>query len=91
MRQAFLVLALACAGCASSGVVPIGGEVFMIARSGAAPGATADTVLVGLYREAGEFCDAKGKRVETVSSGGKDWVPFVRTASGRLEFRCVTP
>jgi len=88
-----ITLALAAlTACGSTGVVPIGQEIFMISKTSAACGfRSADGTTAKLYREAGAYCAARKKELLTVSVRGRDGVPFARCASAELEFRCLVP
>lgn len=76
-------------GCASTGVVPIDKDTYMIgkrsAQLGFGPpvGAQAD-----VYREAGAFCAKQNKKVETIELKITD-SGFARPGSVTLYFRCV--
>jgi hypothetical protein len=52
---------------------------------------TSGGVRADIYAEANQFCARSGKTVETVNLDVKDAVPFVRTSSATLEFKCVSP
>lgn len=83
------LLVAAIAGCASTGVVPTGQDVFMLAKTGGAPGMSGAEVTADLYREANAFCTQKHRQMETIKVTEHDWRAFVRMASSKLEFRCV--
>jgi len=76
-------------GCASTGVVPTGQDVFMLAKTGGAPGMSGAEVTADLYREANAFFTQKHRQMETIKVTEHDWRAFVRMASSKLEFRCV--
>lgn len=89
MKTCFIILMLALTGCASTGVVSMDNDTYMVgkrsAQIGFGPpvGAKAD-----VYREANAFCAKQNKKVETIelkmtNSG------FARPASVSLQFRCV--
>lgn len=86
MRTLYLFSALIFTGCATA---PVQGnaEVFMLSKSSARgvliPG---DTVKVDLYKEATEFCAAKGRVVETIKLDEKEMIPF---PSATLHFLCI--
>jgi hypothetical protein len=46
-------------------------------------------VQADVYAEANDFCARSGKRVETVNIEVLAAVPFVRTGSATLKFKCV--
>jgi hypothetical protein len=78
------------AGCSSTGIVPADQDTYFIAKKSAAGVfGTPDGVRADIYREANAFCDEKGLGVETVTTEAKGAIPFVRTGSATLTFRCV--
>lgn len=88
----FASLLLALTGCMfnSTGIVPVGKGVYMVAKTSSGGGfVSAEGTKVELYREANSFCTNKGKLLETVKITGKDGRLFVRSASAELQFRCV--
>jgi hypothetical protein len=84
-----ILISLFLAGCASTGVVPMNKDTYLIgkrsAQFGLGPpvGAQAD-----VYREANEFCSKQNMKVETVNFELTDSMPF-RPGSVALEFRCI--
>jgi hypothetical protein len=80
------------AGCASTGVVPADKGTFLISKQSAAGVfGTPDGVRADIYVEANAFCERTGKAVETVNIEVKGAIPFVRTGSALLQFKCVNP
>lgn len=89
----FLMLAITTCfliGCASSGVIPMDKDTYMITKRsmqlgcGQPVGAKAD-----VYREANEFCARQNKKVETVAFEMRPSLPAC-PGSVSLEFRCVS-
>jgi hypothetical protein len=77
-------------GCASTGVVPTDRGAYMLSKQSAAGVfGSPEGVKADIYREANEFCARTGQAVETISADTKGAVPFVRTGSASLHFRCV--
>ena len=94
MRVIYIVLCITVtlAGCASTGVVPADRGTYMISKQSAAGiFGTPNGVKADIYTEANEFCVRTGKTVETVNIEVKDAIPFVRTGSAMLQFKCVSP
>lgn len=92
MRFTFLFLSVSAvlAGCASTGVVPADRGTYMLSKQSAAGiFGTSGGVRADIYAEANEFCVRTNKTVETVNLEVKDAVPFVRTSSAMLQFKCV--
>ena len=85
----FCVVA-AIAGCASTGVVPADRGTYMISKQSAAGVfGTPDGVKADIYKEANEFCARTDQAIETVTIEVKGAIPFVRTGSALLQFKCV--
>ena len=92
MRISHLILcaSIALVGCASTGVVPADRGTFMISKQSAAGVfGTPGGVKADVYSEANEYCARTGNTVETVNIEVKDAIPFVRTGSASLQFKCV--
>lgn len=80
----------ALAGCASSGVVQTNANEYMLAKSSAGGMfVSGESVKADLYIEANEFCSKRGMVVETIAAEGKNAIPFARTSSASLNFRCA--
>lgn len=85
-----LVLSIFFTGCASTGVVSEGNGIYMVFKQSAAGVfGTSGGVKADVYTEANEFCARTGKSIETVNAEIKDAIPFVRTGSAMLQFRCI--
>lgn len=79
------------AGCATtSGVVPMGGDTYMISRSEKGFDTTGSRVKADAYKEAHQFCVANGKKLEILKSTQKDMSPFRSDAQAEIEFRCLS-
>jgi len=88
--SAIIALGVGIVGCASTGVVPADHGTYMISKQSAAGiFGTPDGVRADIYKEANVFCDGQGKGVETVNTEIKGAIPFVRTGSAMLVFKCV--
>jgi|SRR5450432_3052268 len=78
------------AGCAStSGVVPLGGDTYLISRSEKGFDTTGSRVKADSLKEANQFCASKGKQLEVTKATDRDMVPFKSDAQAEIEFRCV--
>ena len=92
LRYIPLISVLLVAGCASTGVVPADKGTFLISKQSAAGVfGTPDGVRADIYLEANAYCQRTGKAVETVNIEVKGAIPFVRTGSALLQFKCVNP
>ncbi|MGH7604116.1 MAG: hypothetical protein ACRENK_08990 [Gemmatimonadaceae bacterium] len=87
----FLLAAIsALAACSSTGIVPADRDTYIVSKQSAAGVfGTPDGVKADIYQEANDFCSKSGKAVETVNLEVKGAIPFVRTGSASLQFRCV--
>lgn len=90
MKTWLVILTLVLTGCASTGVVPMDKDTYMVSKRSAQVGlGPADGVKADVYREANEFCKKQNKKVETVTLNMTD-SGFARPASASLQFRCVS-
>lgn len=78
------------AGCASTGVIPIDQDAYMIGKKDASPGAGVSlSNKAAVYKEANEFCKSKGQEVKTLQVTTIPSMP-AQLGSTELQFRCVT-
>ena len=76
--------------CASTGVVPMDRDSFMILKASPACGfRSAAGTRADIYAEANQFCSARRQEVSTISSTGQDGIIGARCANAELVFRCV--
>jgi hypothetical protein len=89
MRKRLIAFLLIVTACSSTGVVPMDQDTYMIAKRKPTVGfGTADGAKADIYREANDFCEKKGMKVETVKLEMQD-SGFGRPANASLQFRCV--
>ena len=89
MKIWLVVLTLVLTGCASTGIVPMDKDTYLVSKKSAQVGfGPADGVKADVYREANEFCQKQNKKVETVTLNMTD-SGFARPGSVSLQFRCV--
>ncbi|QNA90087.1 hypothetical protein G4G28_19175 [Massilia sp. Dwa41.01b] len=85
-------LGIVLAGCASSGPIPTGKDTYMITKQSAGglavPGSK---VKAQILVEANEFCAKSGKTMELLNASAKNAIPFARTSSAEISFKCVAP
>ena len=82
-------IALAFAGCANTGVVPMDKGTYLIAKKSPQVGFGPPVGIKGeAYTEANAFCAKDGKAVETIKLDETN-SGFGRAAAVSLEFRCV--
>lgn len=89
MKYGLPALLMILGGCASSGVIAIDRDTYMIAKRSPQVGfgpPVAATAYV--YREAHSYCAAKGRTVETVTLDQVD-SGMARPAAATLKFKCV--
>lgn len=85
-----LLLCLGLYGCASTGVVPMDKDTYMISKRSAQLGWGQPVgAKAAVYREANEFCARQNKKVETVSFEMRPSLP-ASPGSVCLQFRCVS-
>lgn len=91
MQRLLLVALVLLSGCGSTGVVPMGQNMYSISKTSAACGfRDAGGVRADIYKEMGAFCERKGLASEVVSIEALDGVVGRRCASATVEFRCVS-
>jgi hypothetical protein len=67
MKTWLVFLALVLTGCASTGVVPMDKDTYIVAKRSAQFGfGPADGVKADVYREANDFCAKENKKLETM-------------------------
>lgn len=95
MKNIYLLLAsistLVLTGCASSGVVPVGNNKFMISDSNSMYW-EGGSVMVDIIKEGTEYCAKRGKQFELLDQKTEDaqsglWAGR-RTASAQIYFTC---
>jgi hypothetical protein len=91
MRSVVLMLVavvLVVAGCAHSGVVPIGPDTYMVANS--EWGFTSGSVQKAkVMKEASDYCISLGKQMLPISTSQND-VAFGKTPAAEVQFRCLS-
>ena len=89
-RIGFALLALLLSACASSSVVPIGRDTYMVADTGAWSWSSGAVIKTGLYQKADGYCRSEGKELMPVRSAQNDG-SFSTFAHAELQFRCLAP
>lgn len=90
MRYSWIVITTLLSACAStSGVVPIGGECFLISRSEKGVNTTGGHVKADAIKEANRYCNSVGKQLKIMKATQADMVPFKSDAQAEIEFQCV--
>lgn len=83
-------LALA-AGCASStGIVPVGNDIYMVSRHGGFGSANGGPIKADAFREAAEYCSEKGKQFQPISTHETPLAPG-RFPEAEVQFTCLSP
>jgi len=78
-------------GCASTGVVPMDQDSYMIGKKDGTPGLGVSlSNKAEVYREANEFCRSKGLEVKTLHVTTTPARP-AQLGSTELQFKCVAP
>lgn len=92
MKRLLICCALLLAGCASTGVIPVGNGVYMISKQSAAGiFGTPAGIEADIYREANAYCAARHQVIETVDVQTVNAVSFYHEGAATLHFRCVQP
>ena len=88
MRYLLLALVILLSGCASTGVVPKGGGVYMIDKTSAqACCGPPNAVKAEVFAEASEFCARTNQDIEVVNLAVTNTI-IMRPGNVSLEFRC---
>ncbi|MDR3452634.1 MAG: SHOCT domain-containing protein [Rhodoferax sp.] len=74
---------------ASSGVVPMGQDTFMISAQSFTGFSSAGSVKADIYKEGSAYCATLGKEFQPVNDHGVDGVPGRSFASAEVQFRCL--
>ena len=87
-----LIMALAAGGVigcgGGSGIVQISDDTYMHSKLGGAFTVSGSTVKAELYKEASEFCVAKGKKLIPLNSTSQD-SGLGTYASAEIQFKCL--
>lgn len=76
-------------GCAAaSGVVPMGGDTYMISKSQWGIQHTGSSVKANVIKEAHAYCSQLGRDLEVINTSEKDMVPYKSEAQAEVTFRC---
>jgi hypothetical protein len=87
--RATIILLVICLTACSTGIVPMDGDTYMLARRSAQAGFGPPLgAQAKVYQDASAFCSKKGRGVETVKLDTVD-SGFARPGSVNLQFRCV--
>ena len=90
MKKLFLITMVVLTGCASTGIVLMDKDTYMVVKRSAQVGfGPADGAKADVYQEANDFCIKQNKKLETVKLEMVD-SGFARPASASLQFRCVS-
>ena len=90
MKRLLLAGVVLALGCSSTGVVPMGQNLYTISKTSPACGfRDAGGVKADLFQEMSAFCSAKSESPEVVTIEALDGVIGKRCASATIEFRCV--
>lgn len=88
-NSAIVIFSFILSSCASSGVVPIGRDTFMITKQSSTGFHSGASVKADLYKESYEFCMKKGLQFQPVKENSKDGVPGYAFANAEVIFRCL--
>ncbi len=87
MRKFLLLFFLA--GCASTGVIPVGSNTYMVSKQTASGFQTAVGIKAEILKEANEFCEKRGLRMMVVSLRSKDGEPGRSYGTAELVFKAI--
>jgi hypothetical protein len=85
-----IYLLLIVAGCSSTGVIPMDKDSYFIGKKDGTPGLGVSlTNKADVYKEANDFCSAKGLEVETLNITTIPARP-AQLGSTELQFKCIS-
>ena len=88
MKILYAFVTIIMVGCASTGVVPMDDDLYIIAKRSAQVGfGPPDGIKADVYKEANEFCFKENQQVETIDLQVID-SGFFRPGNVSLTFRC---
>ncbi len=91
MKKLLTVFFLGIAGCSSTGIIPMDQDSYMIGKKDGTPGLGVSlSNKAEVYREANDFCRAKGLEVKTLQLTTIPARP-AQLGSTELHFKCVNP
>lgn len=76
---------------ASSGVVPLGGDKYMVARSQKGTRGDAGRVKAAAIAEANAYCQKHGKVMKITNTTQQNMKPFQSDAQAEVEFLALAP
>lgn len=90
MKKLVIPFVLILSACSSSGPISTGDGNYLLTKQSAGgifkPGSS---VKADLLIEANEFCSKSGKQIQLLSADSKNAIPFARTSSAEIQFKCV--
>lgn len=90
MRRIPILVATLLSACAStSGVIPLGGDTYLISRSEKGFDTTGSRVKADAIKESNKYCATTGKQAKLVKATQNDMIPFKSDAQAEIEFQCI--
>jgi hypothetical protein len=81
-------IAIMLAGCASTGVVPIGQDTFMISKQGAGGFVSVGSLKADIFQEASAYCISKKQTFQVVNTRDQP-AGFGRPPEAEVQFMCL--
>jgi hypothetical protein len=88
MRIVLVLAAAAIAGCAASGITPMGQDTYMAAKQGAVGFSSFGTLKAELFTDANTFCAKQGKQLQPVAERGVEG-RIGQFPTAEVTFRCL--
>lgn len=89
MKLIALASVILLSACATSGVVPVGQDTFMITKQGVVGFQSGSSLKAELFPQAVAHCAKAGKELQPVSDSVQDGVAYRNNPSAELTFRCL--
>ena len=86
MKRVVAAIAVVLAGCVSTGVIEVEDNLYMLSKQDWLA-YTGGQVKVEMFKEAREFCRAKGKKMKVVDQTAQDYA-IGSSAGAEIQFSC---
>jgi hypothetical protein len=86
MKASVLIFALLLAGCVTTGIQEVDDNHYLYAKQDWMA-YSGGGIKVEMFKEAREFCQAKGKKMKIIGQGAQDYA-IGQSASAEIQFSC---
>lgn len=89
MKRTLIFGAVFLAGCASSGVVPLGQDSYMVSRRGSGAWTSSSELKAMVFQEANDYCAKQGKKTQVIDSH-QEGPGLGHLPEADVQFKCVS-